>query len=192
MRATIGGVDSPPLKVDVDLPYASGPGPAYRVEVAAPEGLIIEAASMVARTRTGRRDLVTAEGDGFVQLRAPDAPDRPHSVGLRVAFGFPPGSIHVLATIAGATSIVALAIAVAASYVPGNILKNGSASAFLAAPALVTGLVLGFATTPITSRPVNQLRGATFVIAILGVLGGLTVALLGGNKDYVDACHGDS
>jgi hypothetical protein len=190
MLATTGGVDDPPLAIDVDLPNASGPGPAFRVELAAPEGLDIEAANMVARTRSGARVLVRAgKGDRFVQLRAPDAQDRPAAVGLQVAFGFPPDGIHALATIAGATSTAALGLAVGASYVPGDILQGGSASAFLAAPALVTGLVLGFATTPITSRPVNRLRAAAFVIALLGVLGGLTVALLGGNKEYVDLLH---
>jgi hypothetical protein len=92
--------------------------------------------------------------------------------------------------VAGAVSTAALALAVVASYLPGNVLKGGSASTFLAAPALVTGLVLGFATTPVTSRAVNRLRVATFVVALLGVLGGLTVALLGGSKRYSDLAHG--
>lgn len=189
MRATTGGVNDPPLAIDVELSNASGPGPAYRVELAAPEGLDIEAARMVERTSSGPKTLVRAEGDRFVQLRAPDAHDRPDAVGLQVAFCFPPGGIHMLAAVAGATSTAALGLAVAASYVPGNILQGGTASAFLAAPALVTGLVLGFVTTPVTSRPVNLLRAYAFAIAVLGVLGGLTVALLGGNERYVDLCH---
>lgn len=192
VRATRGGLDDPPLEIDLDLFNAAGPGPAYRVELVAPDGLDIEGASMVERrTSTQPRVLVRAsEGGRFVQLRAPDAQDRPETVGLQVAFGFPPGGIDTLATIAGGISTIALGLAVAASFGLGDAMKGGSASAFLAAPALVTGLVLGFATTPITSRPVNRLRLAAFAIAVVGVLGGLTVALLSENKDTVDLRHG--
>jgi len=157
----------------------------------APDGLDVERTSIVARHGAAGGVLVTDEHGGrFVQLRAPDAQQRPDAVGLQVAFGFPSGGIHDLATIAGLVSTVALGCAIAASYSLGAAMKGGSASAFLAAPALVTGLVLGFATTPVTSRSVNRLRAAAFWIALLGVLGGLTVALLSENKDHLNLRHG--
>lgn len=191
MRATTGDVDDPPLEVDVELPHASGSGPPYRVELAAPDGLEVEGASIIARTCSGPTVLVSAEEVGrFVQLRAPDAPDRPEAVGLQAAFGFPPGGIHELAMIAGAASSAALGLAVGASFWLDEAMSGGSASAFLAAPALVTGLALGFATTPVTSGPVNRLRAAALCVALLGVLGGLTVALLGESKDYLNLRHG--
>jgi hypothetical protein len=65
VRATAaGGVDDPPLEIDVDLPHASGPGPGYRVELVAPEGLDIEAASIVARSGSGIRVIVSATASG--------------------------------------------------------------------------------------------------------------------------------
>lgn len=186
-------VDDPPLVIDVGLPHASGPGCAYRVEVVAPDGLEVETAAFVARQEQAREVLAVANADAgegaFVQLRAPDANRRPDSAGLEVRFGFPSGGIHHLATVAGAASTVALALAFVMSLVLEEKMKGGSASTFLAAPALVTGLVLGFATTRVTSRPVNRLRLAAFTVALLGVLGGLTVALFGESKTYLNERH---
>lgn len=190
MRGATGGVDDPPLEIDVELPHASGPGPPYRVELVAPDGLDIERASLVARGVPGAIVPGDPHDGRFVQLRAPDAQQRPDAVALQAAFAFPPGGIAALATIAGFVSTAALGLAVLASYGIGLAMKGGTASAFLAAPALVTGLVLGFATTPVTSRPVNRLRAAAFSIALLGVLGGLTVSLLSENKDYLNLRHG--
>lgn len=185
--ATDGGVDDPPLEISVELPHASGAGPGYRLELVAPDGLEVEAAKMVAGT-----DVLEAETEGgpFVHLRAPDSANRRKDVRLQATFRFPPGGIDALAMIAGATSTAALWLAVAASYALDETMKGGSASAFLAAPALVTGLVLGFSTTPVTSRAVNRLRIAAFAIALLGVLGGLTVALLGESSKHLETRHG--
>lgn len=186
-------VGDPPLVIDVGLPHASGSGSAYRVEVLAPDGLEVESAAFVARQGRARQVLMAEnvkEGDGaFVQIRAPDATRRPEDAGLLVRFGFPRGGIHHLAAIAGAASTSALLLAFLMSLVLEEKMKGGSASAFLAAPALVTGLVLGFATTRVTSRPVNRLRLAALTIALLGVLGGLAIAVLSDDKTYLAERH---
>lgn len=89
----------------------------------------------------------TLPGAGaYVQLKAPEGPERPDSAGLNVTFGFLSGGIHQVAFIAGLISTIALGIAVVASYWLDEKFKGSSASSLLAAPALVTSLALGFAT----------------------------------------------
>jgi hypothetical protein len=190
----LGAVHEPPLIVEVALPHASGPGPALRVEVVAPDGLEIETASIVAVEGSGRRPLETfntmSGGGAFVQLRAPDAAARPAEAGLQMVFGWPRGGIHHVAAIAGIASTAALLAATLISYALDAKMKGSSASTLLAAPALVTSLVLGFATTRVTSAAANRLRLAALVIALLGVAGGLTVSLLGENADQLNLLHG--
>jgi hypothetical protein len=189
-----GEVDDPPLVVESALPYASGLGSAYRVEVVAPEGLEIETASIVAvegRTRRPVESVNTDPGGGaFVHLRAPDAGDRPAEAGMQVTFGWPAGGIHHIATIAGAASTAALLTATLVSYWLDENMRGSSASTLLAAPALVSGLALGFATTRVTSKAVNRLRVAAFCVALIGIAGALSVSLLGENAAKVNTRHG--
>lgn len=46
-----------------------------------------------------------------------------------------------------------------------------------------------FSTTRVTSRPVNRLRLAALAVALLGVLGGLAVALFSEEKVYLAERH---
>jgi hypothetical protein len=194
MRIRVGWVNDPPLIVEVPLPHASGPGPPYRVEAVAPDGLEIETASIVAvagDTRTPVESENPRPGDGgFVHLRAPDAAGRPHQAALQVTFGWPAGGIHQIASIAGLASTAALLTATVVSYLLDEKMKGAAAGTLLAAPALVTSLALGFATTRVTSPAVNRLRLAALAIALLGVAGALTVSLLGENAGELDVLHG--
>jgi hypothetical protein len=189
-----GGVTDPPLIIEPRLYYASGPGPAYRVEVVAPDGLEVETASIVAIEGEARRPVESFNtepgGGAFVQLRAADAGDRPELAGLQVVFGFPAGGVHHIATIAGVASTGALLTATLLSYWLDEKLKGSSAGTLLAAPALVTSLALGFATTRVTSKAVNRLRAAALVVALLGVAGALAVSVLGENAAKLNMLHG--
>lgn len=191
--ATSDDFGDPPLVITHELPYASGDGPSFRIEIVAPDGLEIESASIVEPGSPPRaiesENRLPGKG-AYVQLRAPDGPARPDKAGLSVTFGFPAGGIHHLALAAGLASSFALALAVCASYWFDAKLKGSSASALLAAPALVTGLALGFATTRVTSTAVNRLRLAALGIALLGALGGLTVALLAESEPNLNLRHG--
>jgi hypothetical protein len=76
-----GAVGAAPLVIDAPLVHASERGPAYRLELVAPEGLEIDTASL-ARVEGERRYAVEAvnpdRGAGaFVQLRGPDSAKRP-------------------------------------------------------------------------------------------------------------------
>jgi hypothetical protein len=191
VEARTGAVTDPPLIVESPLPYASGPGPPYRVEVVAPDGLEVETASLVALggyTRPAVAWEDTSPGGGaFVHLRAPDGEQRPGATGLRVVFGWPSGGVHEIGAIAGLISTCALLAATIASFTLGDTLKGSSAGALLAAPALVTSLVLGFATTRVTSKAVNRLRFAVLWVALFGVAGALAVSLLGESTGRLDA-----
>lgn len=193
VEANAGRVDDPPLVVESALPHASGPGPPYRVEVVAPDGLEVETASIVALEEAAKRPIESVNtepgGGAFVQLRAPDGTHRPPRAGLQVTFGWPIGGIHHVATIAGAASTFALVVATFVSYALDEKMKGGSASTLLAAPALVTSLALGFATTRVTSTAVNRLRIAALAVALVGVAGGLTVSLLGENAAALETRH---
>jgi hypothetical protein len=190
----LGDTSEPPLIVEAPLPLASGPGPALRVEVVAPDGMEIETASIVAVEGSARRPVESFNappgGGAFVQLRAPDSDARPPHAALQVVFGWPSGGIHHVAAIAGGASTGALLTATVVSYLLDEKLKGSSASTLLAAPALVTSLALGFATTRVTSRAANRLRAAALVVALLGVIGGLTVSLLGENAARLNELHG--
>jgi hypothetical protein len=191
VEARTGAVNDPPLIIEPPLPYASGPGPAYRVEVVAPDGLEVETASLIALS-DGARPAVAwedtaASGGAFVHLRAPDGSQRPGATGLRVVFGWQSGGVHEIGAIAGLISTCALLVATIASFALGAKLKGSSAGTLLAAPALVTSLVLGFATTRVTSKAVNRLRFATLWVALLGVSGALAVSLLGESTVRLDA-----
>jgi len=191
--ATSDAFDEPPLVITHELPYASGNGPSFRVEIVAPDGLEIETASIVDPGPPARavESENPAPGKGaYVHLRAPDGPTRPDKASLSVTFGFPAGGIHHLALAAGVASTLSLALAVGLSYWLDAKFKGSSASALLAAPALVTGLTLGFTTTRVTSKAVNRLRLTALGIALLGVLGGLTVALLGESEPNLNVRHG--
>lgn len=194
VEAQTGEVTDPPLILETALPYASGPGAAYRLEVAAPDGLEIETASIVAIEGNARRPVESINtepgGGAFVQLRAPDASGRPPHAGLQVAFGWPSGGVHHVALTAGAASTGALLVATLVSYWLKTKLTGSSASTLLAAPALVTGLALGFATTRVTSKAVNRLKVAALFVALIGVTGALAVSLLAGNKAKLDVLHG--
>jgi hypothetical protein len=189
-----GAPDEAPLTVEVPLGYASGPGPPLRVEVIAPDGLEIETASIVAVEGSARRPLDTVNtapgGGAFVQLRAPDRRARPAQAGLQVVFGWQRGGIHHMAAIAGLASTGALLTATIISYLLDEKMKGSSASTLLAAPALVTSLALGFATTRVTSAAANRLRFAALAIALFGVAGGLTVSLLGEDETRLNLLHG--
>lgn len=180
-----GGFADAPLVLDTPLPYASGPSP-YRVELVAPEGLEIETAGIVDLTAEPARPIEAQNygmGEGvFAHLRAPDK--RPASAGLNAVLGFPSGGASLIALIAGAASVIALGLAIVLSLVLEEKLKGSSASSLLAAPALVTGIALGLATTRVTGRAVNRLRAVAFAIAALGVLGALTVAAFSENPDF--------
>lgn len=202
--ATSGGFGEPPLVISHELPYASGDGPSFRIEIVAPDGLEIETASIgCVEGRRTQRQLEPASapraiesenpppGKGaYVHLKAPAGPARPDEAGLFVTFGFPAGGIHHLALVAGLVSTLALALAVVVSYWFDAKLKGSSAGALLAAPGLVTGLALGFPTTRVTSKAVNRLRLAALGIALLGVLGGLNVALLAESEAHLNLRHG--
>jgi hypothetical protein len=194
VAARTGPVTDPPLIIEPLLPYASGPGPSYRVEVVAPEGMEVETASIVSiegAVRRPRESVNTEPGGGaFVQLRAPDSADRPRVAGLRVVFGWPSGGVHHLGTIAGSASTGALLVATLMSYWLGTDMQGSSAGTLLAAPALVTSLALGFATTRVTSAAVNRLRIAALVVALLGVTGALAVSLLAEKAARLDELHG--
>jgi hypothetical protein len=191
---TTGDVCDPPLVLELPLPHASGGGSAYRVEVVAPDGLEVETASIVALEGTARRPVEsfnTQPGAGaFVQLRAPEPAQRPERAGLQVTFGWPSGGIHHVATIAGSASTLALLTATLVSYALNEKMKGSSAGTLLAAPALVTSLALGFATTRVTSKAVNRLRFAALWVALLGVAGALTVSLLAENASRLKELHG--
>jgi hypothetical protein len=189
-----GKPDEPPLVVEAPLPYAAGPGPSYRVEVLAPEGLEVESASIAAIEGRAWRPLVAVNrnpGDGaFVQLQGPDGESRPDRAGLKIVFGWPNGGVQHVAAIAGVVSTSALLIATLVSYWLNEKLKGSSASTLLAAPALVSGLALGFATTRITSRAANLLRIAALFVALVGVTGALSVSLLAENAQKLNVLHG--
>lgn len=192
--AFVGDVEDPPLVIEAALPFSSGPGPPYRVEVTAPDGLEIETASIVSVEGRVRRPLATvntASGAGaFVHLRAPDSATRPDRAALQVSFGWLPGGIQHLGTIAGLTSTAALLTATLLSYALNEKMKGSAAGTLLAAPALVTGLALGFATTRVTLAAANRLRIAAFCTAVLGIAGALTVSLLGENAGQLNTLHG--
>lgn len=194
VQAAVGHVNDSPLVIEPALPYASGPGPPYRVEVSAPDGLEIETASLVSVEQRVRRPLVsenTEAGEGaFVHLRAPDSEERPDRAALQVRFGWLPGGIQHLGAIAGLTSTAALLAATLISYALDEKMKGSAASTLLAAPALVTSLALGFATTRVTLKAANRLRIAAFCTALLGIAGGLTVSLLGENAEQLNVLHG--
>jgi hypothetical protein len=192
VEAEVGAMSEPPLTIETLLNYASGPGPPYRVEVVAPDGLEVEAASMVdGETRVPIAWQNTDPGDGaFVQLRAPDGVGRPRHVYLKVVFGWPGGGVHQISSIAGLVSTCALLTATLASYWLNDKMKGSSAGTLLAAPALVTSLALGFATTRVTSKAANRLRVAALWVALFGVVGALAVSLLGENKERLNALHG--
>ena len=189
-----GKPDEPPLIVEAPLPYASSPGPSYRVEVLAPDGLEVESAGIAAIEGRVWRPLVAVNrepGEGaFVQLQGPDHGERPDRAGVKIVFGWPNGGVQHLAAIAGTLSTGALLIATLASYWLNEKMKGSSASTLLAAPALVSGLALGFATTRITSRAANLLRIAALTVALLGVTGALSVSLLAENAPKVNVLHG--
>lgn len=189
-----GDFGDPPLTINHPLPYASGDGPPYRIEIVAPDGLEIEAASIVDLVKKPPKPVWArnaASGEGaYVHLKAPDGPARPSVAGLNVTFGFMNGGIHQVAFVAGLVTTLALGLAVLLSYSLDATLKGSSASTLLAAPGLVTGLALGFATTRVTSQAVNKLRFTALCIALLGVLGGLTVALFGEIQSHLNLRHG--
>lgn len=199
VTAITGGFGDPPLTIIDPLPYVSrrrrDPGPAHRIEVVAPDGLEIETASIVDLAQKPPQPVrwrnAGPGGEGaYIQLKAPYGPSRPVEAGLSVKFGFPAGGIHHVAAIAGGASTIALWLAVLASFGLDEDLKGSSASALLAAPALVTSFALGFATTRVTSKPVNRLRLFALFIALLGVLGGLSVSLLGESQERLNLRHG--
>lgn len=181
-----GSVCQAPLVIEAPLKHASGRGPAYRLELVAPDGLEIETASL-ARVQGGERLAVeavnTEPGAGpFIQLRAPASGKRPTQTALVAELGWLRGGIHHLAAVAGVLSTCSLLFATILSFVLGNDLGGSSASALFAAPALVTSLVLGFATTRITSAAANRLRLAALWIALFGVVGALLVSVLAGKR----------
>jgi hypothetical protein len=189
-----GAPTDPPLVIEAPLVHASGPGPPYRLELVAPEGLEVETASL-ARVLGDKRIAIeaanTEPGAGaFVQLRAPDAGKRPQQVSLVAELGWVTGGIHHLAGAVGVLSTLSLLAATALTFILGTDLGNSAASALFAAPALVTSLVLGFATTRIASAPANRLRIASLWIALLGIAGTLCVSLLGGKPAQLDALKG--
>jgi hypothetical protein len=181
--------EAPPLVIEAPLVHASGPGPPYRLELVAPDGLEIESASL-ARQAGGRSTAIesvnTEPGAGaFVQLRAPDSADRPDRTTLIASLGWLTGGIHQLAAVTGVLSTLSLAVASTLSFVLGTGLGGGAADALFAAPALVTTLVLGFATTRITSPAANLMRVATLSVALFGVAGTLVVSVLGGQQAHL-------
>jgi hypothetical protein len=189
-----GSIDQAPLIIEAPLVHASGSGPPYRLELAAPDGLEIETASL-ARIQAGRRLAIetinTEAGAGaFVQLRAPDAPDRPAQTALVAELGWVRGGIHQLAAVAGTLSTLSLLLATVLSFLLGEQLAGSSAGALFAAPALVTSLVLGFSTTRITSTAANRLRIAALWIALFGVTGALLVSVLAGAQGNLPALRG--
>jgi hypothetical protein len=184
----------PPLVIEAPLVHASGPGPPYRLELVAPDGFEVETASL-ARVAGDRRIAIeavnTEPGAGaFVQLRAPDSDRRPAQVSLVAELGWVTGGVHHLAAAVGILSTLSLLAATVLTFVLGTALGNSSASALFAAPALVTSLVLGFATTRIASAPANRLRLASLWIALLGIAGTLCVTVLGGQAAQLDALKG--
>lgn len=185
-----GEASAAPLVVDTALVHASGPGPPYRVELVAPEGLEVETASLAqidGRRRVAVVSQNTQPGEGaFVQLRAPDSNRRPAAMALVAELGWVTGGIHHLAAVAGVLSSGSLWLATYLSFQLGEGLSGSSAGALFAAPALVTSLVLGFATTRITSAAANRLRLAALAIALLGVTGALLVSVLGGSDGDPD------
>jgi hypothetical protein len=189
-----GNPGEPPLVVEAPLPYASGPGPSYRVEIVAPDGLEVETASIAAIEGPVWRPIQavnTDPGDGaFVQLHSPDSEARPNRAGLKIVFGWPNGGVHHIAAIAGAASTGALIVATLMSYWLNEKMKGSSAGTLLAAPALVTSLALGFVTTRVTSRAANLLRLAALLVALTGVTGALAVSLLAENASKVNVLHG--
>jgi hypothetical protein len=189
-----GAPADPPLVIEAPLVHASGPGPPYRLELVAPDGLEVETASM-ARVAGDKRIAIdaanTEPGAGaFVQLRAPDSAKRPQQVSLVAELGWVTGGIHHLAGAVGILSTLSLLGATALTFILGKDLGNSAASALFAAPALVTSLVLGFATTRIASAPANRLRLASLWIALLGIAGTLCVSVLGGQAAQLDALKG--
>ncbi len=198
VRAITGGFGDPPLTIINPLPYVSrrprDDGPPHRIEVVAPDGLEIETASIVDLFEEPPQPVESRNAErgkgAYIQLKAPHGRTRPVKAGLNVEFGFPAGGIHHVAAIAGGASTVALWLAVLASFGLDEDLKGSSASALLAAPALVTSFALGFATTRVTSKPVNRLRLIALFIALLGVLGGLSVSLLGESSEHLNLRHG--
>jgi hypothetical protein len=189
-----GASSDPPLVIEAPLVHASGPGPPYRLELVAPDGFEVETASL-ARVAGEKRIAIdavnTAPGAGaFVQLRAPDSAKRPRQVSLVAEFGWVKGGIHHLALAVGILSTLSLAGATALSFILGKDLGNSSADALFAAPALVTSLVLGFATTRIASAPANRLRLASLSIALVGIAGTLCVSVLGGKDAQLDVLNG--
>jgi hypothetical protein len=183
-----------PLVIDAPLVHASGPGPAYRLELVAPDGLEIETASL-ARMEGAQRVAIEAvnakPGAGaFVQLRAPDSGKRPAQTALVAELGWVRGGIHQLAAVAGSLSTGSLLLATVLSFAIGTDLGGSSASSLFAAPALVTSLVLGFATTRITSAAANRLRLAALWIALLGIVGALLVSVLAGKQANLHALRG--
>jgi hypothetical protein len=182
-----GAANEPPFTLWVPLfvvPDTAG-RPDLRVEIVAPDGLDIETASLDDADGTVLDQIDTGVGGGaFVQLVDPDKAAAPAT--LRAVFGFPNGGIHQVALIAGATSTLTLLAACAASFWLGTKLSSNAASALTAAPGLVTSFALGFATTRLTSRPVNRLRLAAFVIALIGVAGAFAIALLADPKTKPD------
>jgi hypothetical protein len=173
-----GKVNEPPFTLEVPLfiPSRSRMRPTMRVEVVAPEGLEIERASIDDAGETVLDAKDTGVGGGaFVQLLDSGKGSAPAT--LRVVFAFPNGGIHQVAMIAGVTSTVALLVAFALSFFFRHNLTLAGPSALLAAPALVTGIVLGFASTRLTARPVNRLRLVAFFIALTGVAAGLVIVM---------------
>jgi hypothetical protein len=189
-----GAPSDPPLVIEAPLVHASGPGPPYRLELVAPDGLEVETASLT-RVAGDRRIAIeavnTKPGAGaFVQLRAPDSAQRPPQVSLVAELGWVTGGIHHLAAAVGILSTLSLLGATALTFILGKDLGNSAASALFAAPALVTSLVLGFATTRIASAAANRLRLASLWIALFGIAGTLCVSVLGGKAAQLDALKG--
>ena len=190
----LGATTDPPLVIEAPLVHASGLGSPYRLELVAPDGLEIETASL-ARVAGDRRIAIDAvntdPGAGaFVQLRAPDSAKRPQQVSLVAELGWLTGGIHHLAAAVGILSTLSLLSATVLTFILGKDLGSSAASALFAAPALVTSLVLGFATTRIASAPANRLRMASLWISLFGVAGTLCVTVLGGQQAQLDALKG--
>jgi hypothetical protein len=190
----LGALGDPPLVIEAPLVHASGPGSPYRLELVAPDGLEMETAAL-ASVEGEKRIAIDAEnplpgGGAFVQLRAPDSAKRPPQVSLVAELGWLTGGIHHLAAAVGILSTLSMVAATALTFILGKDLGSSSATALFAAPALVTSLVLGFATTRIAFAPANRLRLASLWIALFGVAGTLCVTVLGGQQAELAALKG--
>ena len=163
-----------PVIYRVRSPGASQPGGSCYVTVSAPEHMVVEALAIVGPDSLccGQDQLPAATATAYLPSRDKR---RLGDREVRVAWGLEKSDLR--ATALGLSTLVVVVLCTAFAY--RGELSQSTGSLLIAAPGLVLGAVTGFAGGRAARHFASRLRLCTVLVALMAVLGGITIAAHG-------------